>query len=116
IGDDAGCPEAPYELLGLPNREILLDDRRQDLGLMLDLEPSEGSTVTFGEPAIGHRGLDRVMEVEQAKRVGHGRARPTDAKREVLLAEAELVDQLSIGPSGFEGVEILALEVLHEGK
>ena len=55
-------------------------------------------------------------EVEQAERVRDGRSGAADARRDVVLAEPELVDQLAVGLGRLERVEVLALEVLDEGE
>ena len=70
--------------------------------------------MALGEPAIGDRGLDAGREVEQSERVGHRRSGSTDARRDLVLAEPEVVDQLAIGVGGLERVEVVALEVLDE--
>ena len=66
------------------------------------------------QSAVGDRRLDTGREVEQAERVGDGRAGTTDAGREAILGEPELVDELAIRVGGLDRVEVLALEVLDE--
>ena len=53
-------------------------------------------------------------ELEQPERVGHRRSGPADPRRDLVLAEPELVDQLPVGLGGLERIEVLALEVLDE--
>ena len=77
-------------------------------------EAAERSAVTLGQAPVGDRRLDARRQVEKAQRVGDGRASSTDPAGDVVLAEAELVDELPIGLGRLERVEVLALEVLDE--
>ena len=54
------------------------------------------------------------MEVEQAERVGDGRARLADPLGDPLLGQAELVDELAIGERLVDRIEVRALDVLDE--
>ena len=72
--------------------------------------------MALAEPTVGDRGLDPGRQLEQSEGVGHGRAGSTDPRRDLVLAQPEVVDQLAIGVGGLERIEILALEVLDEGE
>jgi hypothetical protein len=71
--------------------------------------------VTFGDVAFGQGLLDRAFEVEKPEGVGDGRSGSTDAHRDLLLRQAELVGQLAIRVSLLDGIEIGALDVFDEG-
>ena len=77
-------------------------------------ETAERPAVALGQPAVGDRGLDAGREVEQPQRVGDRRAGAPDARRDLVLAEPELLDELAVGVGRLERVEVLALEVLDE--
>ena len=70
--------------------------------------------MALGQPTIRDRRLDAGCEVEKAKRVRDGRSGTTDPRRDFVLAEAELVDELSVGFRRLERIEILALQVLDQ--
>ena len=72
--------------------------------------------MALGQPTVRDRRLDPGREVEQAERVRDGRSGPADPRRDLVLAEAELVDELSVGLRRLERIEVLALEVLDEGE
>ena len=72
--------------------------------------------MAFAEPAVRDRLLDAGRKLEQAEGVRDRRSGPPDARRDLVLAEAELVDQLAVRFRGLERIEILALEVLDEGE
>jgi len=83
---------------------------------MLDREPAECPTVAFADDSVCDRSLHGLVEVEESERVGNRGSGTTDPLGEVLLGKPELIDELPIRPCRFEGIEVLALEVLHEGK
>ena len=55
------------------------EDGAQDVGLAVEGEPAERPPVALGEAPVADGRLDVGVEVEQAKRVGDGRARLADA-------------------------------------
>jgi hypothetical protein len=83
---------------------------------MLDREPADCPTVALADDAVCNRRLHGFVEVEESERVGYRGSSTADPFGEVLLREPELIDELPIRPRRFEGIEVLALEVLHEGK
>ena len=109
-----GLAQAPDELLGLADRQVLADDGVEDAVLELGRQTAERPAVALGQPAVRDRGLDARGEVEQAQRVRDRRSGAADAGRDVLLAEPELLDELAVGVGRLERVEVLALEVLDE--
>ena len=70
--------------------------------------------MALGDAPLGDAVLDRRGEVEQAKRVGDGRAGPPDARGDLLVGEPEFVDQPAEAVRRLDRVEVLALEVLDE--
>ena len=71
--------------------------------------------MALAEAAVRDRGLHAGRQVEEAESVRDRRSCATDAVRDFLLAEPELLDQLAVRLRGLERIEILALEVLDEG-
>jgi hypothetical protein len=63
---------------------------------------------------LGDRHLDDRCKVEQTKGVGDGRAGSPDARGDLLVREAEIVDQLAKALGSFDRIEVLALQVLDE--
>ncbi len=110
----ARLAQPPHQLLGLADGQPLPDHGPEDVGLALDAEPAERPPVPLREAAVGDRGLDIRVEVEQAQRVGDGRARLADALGDALLGEPELVDELAVGEGLVDRVEVGALDVLDE--
>jgi hypothetical protein len=108
--------QAPNELLGLAHGELLADDRVEDAVLELGGESAKGTAVALGQSTIGDGRLDARSQVEESKRVGHGRASTADPIGDIVLAEAELVDQLPVCLGRLEGIEIFALQVLDKGE
>ena len=70
--------------------------------------------MALGQAAVGDRRLDAGGEVEESQRVRHGRSRPADPGREVVLAEPELLDELPICFGSLERIEVFPLEVLDQ--
>src|SRR5690606_26736532 len=58
---------------------------------------------------------DLLWRIEQAQRVGDGRAALTDASRDLLLGQPELPDELAISQGLLNRVEVGSLDVLDEG-
>src|SRR5207253_2952708 len=112
----ARSSQSPDQLLRLTNREVLIDDGREDPSLGIRLEAADCATVPLGQASIGDRRLNRRMEIEQPERVRDGRTGTTHPCGEVFLREGEIVDETPIGPRRLDGIEVLALEVLDEGK
>ena len=69
-----------------------------------------------GEPLLLEEGLDFRGQVEEAHRVGDGGPALADALGDVFLGEAEVFVQALVGGGLFNGIEILALEILDEGE
>jgi hypothetical protein len=75
----------------------------------------EGTCMTRTEDTLPDESLDRRRELEEPERVRHRRPRSTDALGDLLVREVEILDQLLVGGSLIERVEILPLHVLDEG-
>ena len=63
---------------------------------------------------LGDGRLDGRSEVEQAQGIRDRRAGPPDARGDLLVREAELVDQLAEAMRSLDRVEVLTLQVLDE--
>jgi hypothetical protein len=72
--------------------------------------------MAFRQTTVRHRGLDPRGELQEPKRIRHGRSSLTDSRGEVFLAEPEFLDQLPVGIGRLERIEVLALEVLDQGE
>ena len=72
--------------------------------------------MTLREPPVGDGSLDAECKIQEPQRVGHGRASPPDPPGQVVLGEPELFDELAVGVGCLDRIEVLPLEVLHEGK
>ena len=64
--------------------------------------------------ALRQQLLDGGRELEQTQRVGDRRPALADPRGHLLLGQAEVLDQLLVGRRLFEGVEVLAVEVLDQ--
>ena len=63
---------------------------------------------------VAHEALDRRRELEQPQGVGDRGAAPADPDRDLLVGEAEVLDQLLVGRRLLEHVEVRAVDVLHQ--
>ena len=99
----------------LAHRQLLGDDPP---GQGLLEEPVGGAEqrpgVTGAELALGHQLLDRRRQLEQPQGVGDGRPALADPVGDLLVGEAEVLDQLLVGRRLLERVEVLAVEVLDQ--
>ena len=77
-------------------------------------EAHERPGVPFAQPAVGDRGLDPLVELQEAERVGDRRPGSTDLPGDVLLGQPELLVELPEGVRFLDRVEVLALDVLDE--
>ena len=66
-----------------------------------------GTELTFDDES-----LHSTRQLEQPDRVRNRRARPTDPRRDLLLGEVEVLDELLVRRRLLECVEILAMKVL----
>ncbi len=64
---------------------------------------------------LRHEALDGGRQLEEAQRVGHRRARPAHLLGHRLLGELEVLHQLLVGGGFLQRVEVLAVQVLHQG-
>ena len=113
-GSGFGFTKPPNELLCLAHGEVLADHGIEHAILDFGRQTAERSPMPLGQPAFCDRRLRRRRQVEQSKRVRHRRARATDPGREIVLGEAELLDELSVCVCGLDRVEVVSLEVLDE--
>ena len=80
--------------------------------LLGDLE--DRPAVSLGQLAPLEQGQHRVGQVEQPDQVGDRGAAAADAAGELLLRDAEVVDQGGAGPGLLDRVEVLADHVLDQ--
>ena len=66
------------------------------------------------KPAFAEVALNVGGQFQQAQSVGHHGAALADFGRDFLLRELELLDELGVTLGFFDGIEVLALEVLDE--
>ena len=114
LGCWLGLAKPANELLGLADRQLLADDGVEHAGLVFGRQSAKRPAVALGQTSVGDRGLDVRRQVQEAKRVRHGRTGAPDAVGDVVLAQPEAVHQLAIGVGRLEGIEVGALEVLDE--
>ncbi len=71
--------------------------------------------MAHGEALFGEQLLDLQGEPEEAEHVGDGGAVLAGALGDLLVGEAELAVEALEGVGDFDGVQVLALDVLDEG-
>ena len=71
--------------------------------------------MTCADDADGHAQLHFRWQLQQAKGVGHLRPRSADAGGQFILGAAEVLQQLLIGGSLLQGVEVRPVQVLQQG-
>ena len=71
--------------------------------------------MTGAEFALVHQQLDAVGKTQQAQHVGHVTAAFAHGLGEVFLGIGKFVDEPLVAFGFLQGVEILALEVFHQG-
>lgn len=104
------------EFLGRANRHVLSEDLVCDGDLLAGIFYTEdGLGVAHGEVAIGKVPLDGGLEVEEAHRVGDAGPGFTNAFGNDVLFEPEVFGEAHVTLGFFDGIEVLALQVLNEG-
>src|SRR5262245_35061489 len=110
-----GVVVLPYGLLDRPDREILLGGLASQLLLEGAVGGAEqGSRVAHLELLVAHHLLDRRWECEEAEGVAHRGPAAAGPGRDLLVGEAEVLDELLVGAGLLERVQLLALEVLDQ--
>ena len=103
------------DFLHLSHRPSVLQGLLEDLELQRRaVEGEEGAGVAHVDFLFLQGHLHLCRELQQAEVVGDGRAAFPHALRHLLLCHACLFEQVLIGQGYFDGVEVLALDVLHE--
>ncbi len=114
---------SPAELGALADGLLDLADRQpvghRPAGELLLVGPvggaEQGAGVAGGQVAVGHHLLDGGRQLEQAQRVAHRRSALADPRRDLVVGEVEVLDQLLVGGRLLERVEVLAMDVLDQG-
>jgi hypothetical protein len=68
------------------------------------------------QAALGEEELDGLRQAQEANEIGNAGAILASAVCDFLVGEAEVVGEAFEGLRGFDGVEVLALDVLDEGE
>ena len=101
--------------LGGPHREVLVDDLvGEPLHRLGGAEREDRAGVAGGEHAGGHALLHRQRQLQQADGVADLRTGAPDAAGELLLRDAEVLEQLLVGGRLFERVQLRAMQVLQQ--
>ena len=100
--------------LHLAHRPAVFDALFGELALVLLGDGHERARVARGEFAVPHEGDDFGGERQKAQRVGDRGAGFAEAVRKLLLREVVLVHELLHRVRRFDGIEVLALQVLDE--
>ncbi len=101
----------------MPDRQPVPDRAARQLGLQLGVrEAGQHLGVAGGELAVPDPALDLRGQGEQPERVGDRGALLADPLGDLLLGQAQIVDQRLEGGRLLDGVQLLALEVLDEGQ
>src|SRR5436853_7459908 len=82
------------------------DDLESVLLRRLSLERDQSARVTRGDHAGRDRRLDRGASGEEAQRLRHRDPMLTKSLRDLLVREAELLDQASQAPCLLDGIEV----------
>ena len=92
------------------------DDLESVLLRRLSLERDQSARVTRGDHAGRDRRLDRGASGEEAQRLRHRDPMLTKSLRDLLVREAELLDQASQAPCLLDGIEVRPLEIFDEAE
>ena len=105
------------ELLGLADGQApLLDLGEEPLLVRVVGERGEGACVALRDPTGAYGFLHGGGDREQTQGVGDGGARPAHLLRDLLLGQAEVVDEAPEPLRLIHGIEVRALEVLDQGE
>ena len=110
-----GFGERADQLLDLADREAFLDAPFQHAQLLVGGRPGDGFGVSHRDQPLLEGELHLVGEFQQAQVVRHRRTLLAHLLRQGVLREVALVDQALHAQRDFDGVEVLSLDVLHEG-
>ena len=112
------------ELVAVPDRVLDRPDRKllghRPTGQGLLERPVRGTEQSPGMPRASSWPsatslLDRRGQLKQAQGVGDGHPAAADPGRQLLVGQAEILDQLLVGTGLLERVEVLAMKVLDQG-
>jgi len=99
----------------LPHIEVLFQDPVGGKLLLLFAGDSQDHLgMADREAAVADRALDRGREFEQAERICDNGAALSDSRRNLILFELELPDQLAVTLGFLDRVEILPLEIFDQ--
>src|SRR5579872_1454256 len=110
-------PVRPDPVLGLAHREVARDDDFQPVLLgSLGLERHQGAGMARGDDARRYRGLDRRAAAEQPHGLRDRDAMLAEPMPDLLVGQAELVDETLQAASLFDRIEVGALQVLDQAQ
>ena len=110
----AGC--VVHQLLSRTNRQPLVHNLlRESLNLSLVSQSQQGTSVTSGENTRRNATLHQSRQLQQTNRVRNLGARTTNALSQLLLSSVELLHELLVCRSLFNGVQLTAVQVLQQG-
>ena len=77
-------------------------------------ECQQGTGMAGRDDAGSYAALYQRRELEQPQRVGHLRARASDAVSQLFMGGTEVLKQLLVGGGLFEGVQLAAVQVFQQ--
>ena len=101
----------------MADAQIVLDDLLEDpkLGFFV-LDVDKSASVSHADVAVAESDLNLGREFQQAQEVGDGGAALADLSAQLFLGEAALINETLVRDGHFDGVEVLAVDVLDEGE
>ena len=114
LGRGSRLPQAPGELLGLADRQPVLDDHRNQVELLDGGQADQRPGMPLAQTAVGNRRLDALVELQEAERVGDRGPGTADLAGDLVLGQAKLLLELAEGVRLLDRVEVLTLDVLDQ--
>ena len=108
--------QTPDKGFGLPDRQSPGDNRPPGSQLLGGgFGAQQGPGMSHAQCAFSDAVLDLVRQLTQPQEIGHCRSAFAHPGSRLVLGQVELSNQPVIGISFFNGVEILPLDVFHQG-
>jgi hypothetical protein len=102
------------QMLGLAHGVAARGDLLAQADLLQRLDAEQGPCMPHVDASGHQQVLDRLRKLQQPQQIGRGAARAADGLRRLLVGEGKLGDQPLHALRLFQGVEVLALDVLDE--